>query len=57
MNAEQRLKQTGLDAEMVEYLCGMSADMYGETAFDREVQFYLNQIDKDDEKTKRRVKT
>jgi hypothetical protein len=49
MNPEERLKEIGLDAPMMEYLCGMAQDCFGPTSFDLEVQFYLDQLYKENE--------
>jgi hypothetical protein len=37
----------GLDASQSEYLCGMAQDCFGPTAFDLEVQFYLDKLSKE----------
>ena len=38
------MKEIGLDARMVEFLVEMSRDCNPPSAFDEEVQFYLDQL-------------
>jgi hypothetical protein len=40
--------EEGLDASMLEYLCGISQDIYAPDAFTTEVQRYLDQMEGED---------